>query len=76
MTMKLDLTQDQMEQLNQISTATGRGTDELVREAIDNLLSHDEWFREQVQTGLDQAERGEFLTGEDVRARLDRVFRP
>ena len=76
MTVKVDLTHDQLAQLNQISTATGRGTDELVREAVDNLLAYDKWFREQVRTGLDQMERGELLSGEEVRARLERIFRP
>jgi len=45
-------------------------------EAVDNLLAYDKWFRERVRTGLDQIERAAFLERDEVRARLDRVFRP
>jgi len=46
-----------------------------VREAVENLRAYNKWFREQVRNGLDQIERGEILDGDEVRARLDRVFR-
>ena len=51
-------------------------TDDLMREAVDNLLAYNHWFREQVQTGRDQIKRGELLEDEDVRARLERMFQP
>ena len=72
--MEVHLTPHQETQLNELATATGRGTDELVQEAVDRLLAHDKWFKEQVQVGLDQIDRGEFVEDEEVSARIERMF--
>ena len=40
------------------------------------MLAYNPWFREQVQVGLDQIERGEFVEDEEVRARIERIFQP
>jgi predicted transcriptional regulator len=37
---------------------------------------HDQWFRQQVQIGLDQLDRGEFIDHEDVVARIERLLHP
>ena len=74
--MEVQFTPDQETQLNEMAAKTGRGTDELVREAVDRLLAYNRWFREQVQVGLDQIERGEFVDGEGVRSRIERIFQP
>jgi predicted transcriptional regulator len=67
--------QNQEAQLNELAARTGRATDDLVREAVDQFLSHDEWFKEQVQIGVDQLARGEFLEEEEMDARVDRMLR-
>ena len=72
--MEVDLTQDQLAGLNKLASTTGRGTDELVHEAVDNLLAYNRWFSEQVQVGLEQIRRGEFVEDEEVRARIDKMF--
>jgi predicted transcriptional regulator len=41
---------------------------------VDQMLSHDAWFKNQVQVGLDQIERGDVVTHEGVGARIDRIF--
>ena len=74
--MEVQFTPDQETQLNEMAVKTGRRTDELVREAVDRLLAYNQWFREQVQVGLDQIERGEFVDDEEVRARIERIFQP
>ena len=74
--MEVQFTPDQETQLNEMAAKTGRGTDELVREAVDRLLAYNHWFREQVQVGLDQIERGEFVDDEEVRSRIERIFQP
>ena len=33
------------------------------------------WFRQQVKKGLDQLDRGEYLTQEEVGARIEQMFR-
>ena len=54
MGMEVQFTPDQETQLNEMAAKTGRGTDELVREAVDRLFAYNQWFRDQVQVGLDQ----------------------
>jgi len=72
--MEVQLSQDQLDELNKLASTTGRGTDELVHEAVDNLLSYNRWFSEQVQFGVEQIRRGEFVEDEEVRARVEKMF--
>ena len=72
--MDVHLTPRQEMRLNELAITTGRGTDELVQEAVDRLLAYDNWFKEQVRVGLDQINRGEFVEDEEVRARIERMF--
>ena len=72
--MNVKLRPDQMARLDQLASATGQSVENLVREAVDNLLAHHAWFTEQVQVGLDQIERGETLLDEALRARLEKRF--
>jgi len=43
-TMEVSLLESQEAQLNNLALRTGRGTDELIQEAIARLLEHNEWF--------------------------------
>ena len=72
--MEVDLTPEQETQLNDLAVLTGRGTDDLVQEAVDRLLAYTTWFKEQVGVGMDQIKRGEFVEDEEVRARIERMF--
>jgi predicted transcriptional regulator len=74
--MEVHLPQGQEAELNELAARTGRGTDELVQEAVARLLAHNEWFQEQVQVGLDQIQRGEFIEEEEMDARVARMLRP
>jgi predicted transcriptional regulator len=57
--MEVHLPEQQEARLNALSAESGRGTDELVQEAVAQLLTHNEWFRAQVQIGIGQIARGE-----------------
>lgn len=74
--MEVHLSQNQQVQLNELATQTGRGTDELVQEAVAKLLAHNEWFKAQVQIGIDQIARGEFIEEEEMDARVERMLQP
>jgi predicted transcriptional regulator len=63
-------------QLNDLAAQTGRRTDELVQEAVARLLAHNEWFKEQVQLGIDQIARGEFIEEDEMDARVERMLHP
>ena len=73
--MEVHLPQNQESQLNDLATRTGRGTDDLVQEAVARLLAHNEWFQQQVQIGIDQIARGEFIEEEEMDARVERMLR-
>ncbi len=57
-----------------MATRIGRSTDELVTEAVDRLLAEDRWFQEQVQVGIDQIARGEFLEETEMDLRFARML--
>jgi predicted transcriptional regulator len=72
--MEVYLPQNQEAQLNDLATQTGRGTDDLVQEAVAQLLAHSELFKQRVQIGIDQIERGEFIEEEEMDARVERML--
>jgi predicted transcriptional regulator len=72
--MEMLLPQNQETQLNELAARTGRGTDELVREAVAQLLVRNERFNQQVQLGIDQIKRGEFIEEEEMDARAERML--
>ena len=72
--MEVNLTPDQVEQLNKLASSTGRRADELVQEAIDNLLAYNQWFRKEVEIGLAQVRQGELVEDEEVRVRIERII--
>jgi predicted transcriptional regulator len=72
--MEVSLPQNQETQLNELALKTGRGTDDLVQEAVARLLAHNEWFKQQVQVGIDQIARGEFIEEEEMDARVERML--
>jgi predicted transcriptional regulator len=47
-----------------------------VQRLVENYVEHDTWFRQQVKKGLEQLDRGEFLTHEEMAARIEKMFRP
>ena len=68
------LCRSQESQLNELALKTGRGTDDLVQEAVARLLAHNEWFKQQVQVGIDQIARGEFIEEDEMDARVERML--
>jgi len=72
--MEISLPENQEAQLNNLALRTGRGTDDLIQEAVARLLAHNEWFKEQVQIGIDQIARGEFIEEEEMDSRVRRML--
>lgn len=50
------------------------GVDQYVQHLVECYLDHDIWFRQRVKRGLDQLDRGEFLTHAQVAAHLQGKF--
>jgi predicted transcriptional regulator len=73
--MQLHIPESQSEGLIVLSRRTGRSAEELVTEAVDRLLAEERWFDAQVQVGIDQIARGEFLDEEAMDARVAQMMR-
>ena len=73
--MDLQLPERQAAELASLSMRTGRSASELAVEAVDRLLAQENWFDAQVQLGIDQMARGEFLEEDEMDARVARMMR-
>jgi len=57
--------------LNELARRTHRGTDKLLEEAVEHLVTYNGWFEHKVTASLAAAERGETVPDEQVRAWLE-----
>ncbi len=73
--MEVQLPQHREAQLNELADRTGRGTDELMQEAVEQLLARNERFKQQVQIGIHQIARGEFIEKDEMDARVERILK-
>jgi predicted transcriptional regulator len=73
--MDLQLPEPQAVALAGLSSRTGRTPGALIAEAVDRLVAQENWFDEQVQKGIDQIARGEFLEEAAMDARVERLQR-
>ena len=70
--MDLYLTPETEAKLNDLAVRTHRGTDELLQEAVDHLVTYNEWVEGKVTRSLAAVERGEIVPDEEVLAWLER----
>jgi len=57
------------------ATENKSGAEEYVKQLVEHYVDHDAWFRQQVTRGLEQLDKGEFLTHEEVGACIEQMFR-
>lgn len=74
--MEVNLNPELQAKLAQIAAENNSGAEEYVRQLVEHYLDHDAWFRQKVKMGLSQLDRGEFVTHEEIGARIDEMFRP
>jgi len=74
--MEVHLPPELQAKVDRAAEENNSGAEEYVKQLVEHYLEHDAWFRQQVKKGLDQLDRGEFLTHEEVGARIDKMFRP
>jgi predicted transcriptional regulator len=73
--MQVNLPPELQAKLDRIAAQEGRDPESLVNEAVERLVSYDEWFVRQVERGLAQVERGEILEHEEVVAKVENLIR-
>jgi predicted transcriptional regulator len=74
--MEVHFTPELQAKLDSIAAEIPAGADRYVQQLVEHYLDHDVWFRRKVKTSLDQLDRGEFLSHEEVGERLRRMFQP
>lgn len=62
-------------QLRQVASDTGRTAEQVVRDSIDRMLASRAEFLADVERGIEQADRGQFVDHEEVRKRIERILR-
>lgn len=74
--MEVHFTPELQAKLETVAAENRRGADEYVQELVESYVDHDAWFRQKVTGSLGKLDRGEFLTHEEVGARLQKMFQP
>ncbi|HEX5226874.1 MAG TPA: hypothetical protein VFW44_04155 [Bryobacteraceae bacterium] len=62
--------------LDSAASSTDTDPDDYVQQLVDRYLDHDVWFRQKVARSLEQLDRGQFLTHDEVGSRLKKFFHP
>jgi predicted transcriptional regulator len=74
--MEVHFSPDVEAQLSQIANHTGTDTERLVKDAALRLVEEYTRFRAGVRRGIEQADRGELVDHNDVKARIERLLQP
>jgi len=72
--MEVILSPEQEARLRRLASRTGRNTQALAQEAIGHLLEHEERFIEAVEKGLASLDRGEFVSHQEVKRRIESLL--
>jgi len=74
--MEVNLSPELQAKLAHIAAENNSDAEEYVRQLVEHYLDHDAWFRQKVKVGLNQLAQEEFVTHEEIGARIDQIFRP
>ncbi len=69
--MEVQLSLDQSARLSRLAQTEGRAAEAHVQEAIEKLLGYDEWFLREVDHGIAEVDRGEFIEQDNVRRMIE-----
>jgi predicted transcriptional regulator len=72
--VEVDFTPELQAKLSRLAAEQGRDTQALVKEAVERFVNYDEWFLREVEKGLAEADRGEFVEHEEVRKLIERRY--
>jgi predicted transcriptional regulator len=69
--MEVNLSPEFQAKLARVAAENNSGAEEYVRQLVEQYLDHDAWFRKRVKKGLNQFDQKEFVTHEEIGARID-----
>jgi len=61
--------------LERVAAEIHSGADQYVQQLVEHYVDHDVWFRQKVAEGLEQLDKSQFLSHEEVGARLKKLLR-
>ena len=73
--MKVHFSSDVETQLQQVASANGKNAEQLVKDTVNRMLENQARFVSGVQRGIEQADHGELVAHEDVKGRINGLFR-
>lgn len=73
--MEIHFSPETEDKLNRIASQSGRQAGQIVEELVEAYVDHDQWFRQEVEKGLAQLDRGEFIEHDEVMAKIEKMFR-
>jgi predicted transcriptional regulator len=73
--MEISLAPELEARLARIASEAGKAANQVVQELVANYVDHDEWFKREVQKGLDSLDSGKFVSHEDVGRKIKRILR-
>ena len=73
--MEVHFSPDLEVRINRAAARKASNPGEYVQQIVEHYLDHEAWFVDQVKSGIDQLDRGEVLTHEEVGIRINQLFR-
>jgi predicted transcriptional regulator len=73
--MEVNFSADLQTKLGRIAAENSSDAGRYVEELVEHYLDHDNWFRQKVRTTLVRLDCGEYLTHEEMGARIEQMFR-
>jgi predicted transcriptional regulator len=72
--MEVHLNSELQQKLGLLAAQQGMTSEALVVEAVERMVSHDEWFLREVEKGLEEADRGDLIDHAEVRRIIDQRY--
>ena len=72
--MEIHFAPETESKLHRLARDTGRNVEQIVQEAVERFVQEDAEFLAAVEKGFDSLDRGNFLSHEQVGARIQRLF--
>ena len=73
--MEISLAPEVEARLAKIASEAGKAADQVVQELVASYVDHDEWFKREVQKGLDSLDSGRFVSHEEVGRQIERILK-
>lgn len=72
--MDVRLNPDLQSKLARLAAQQGRASEALVVEAVERLVTYDDWFVREVEKGLAEADRGELVDHAEVKKLIEKRY--